>query len=102
MAGYHGGQAVKEGIYLSRFTWKFESIGREGGILPGDKATHYVRVPLPAVMVVGPLTGLAYIIVLPTVFCLVFIYSLGRWLGRALKISREEVPVGLRKTMTSK
>lgn len=86
MAGYHGGQAVKGGFYLKRSTWEFESVAGRGGILPGNKETSYSRLPLPAVMVAGPLMGLAYAISLPIVCCLAFGYFLVRWVGQKLKV----------------
>ncbi len=88
MTGYQGGQAVKGGFYLKRATWEFESVARGGGNLPGNKETRYRRVPLPVVMAVGPLMGLAYVISLPIVFCLAFGYFLTHWVGQKLKIAR--------------
>ena len=76
MASYHGGQAVKGGFYLKRSTSEFEYVAGGGGILPGNKETSYSRLPLPAVIVAGPLMGLAYVISLPTVYCLTFGYFL--------------------------
>ena len=67
MIDYHGGQAVSKGYYLKRSTWEFDSVARGGGILPGNKETHYSRVPLPVVVVGGPLMGLAFIIFLPLI-----------------------------------
>ncbi len=67
MAGYHGGQTVKEGFYLKRSTLEFESVTKGGSILPGGRETRYIRVPLPAVIVAGPLAGLAFIIFLPSI-----------------------------------
>ncbi len=88
MTGYHGGQIVKEGFYLKRSTWEFEFVTRGGNILPGEKETPYIRVPLPVVMVAGPLTGLAYVISLPIVFCFAFGYFLTRQVGQTLKMAR--------------
>lgn len=90
MAGYHGGQAVKRGFYLKRSTWEFESVAGRGGILPGNEETSYSRLPLPAVMVAGPLMGLAYAISIPTVYCLSFVYSLARLVGQKLKITEHK------------
>ncbi|MEE9399142.1 MAG: hypothetical protein V3V23_02640 [Dehalococcoidales bacterium] len=97
MVGYHGGQTVKAGLYLKRSTWELESIARGGGVLSGNKETYFRRLPLPAVMVVGPLMGLAYVISLPILFCLVFGYFLARLVGRKLKVTKysklgDEVP----------
>lgn len=90
MAGYHGGQAVKRGLYLKRSTWEFESVAGRGGILPGNKETSYSRLPLPAVMVAGPLMGLAYVISLPIVGCLAFSYFLARRVGLKPKVAGQE------------
>ena len=88
MIGYHGGQAVREGFYLKRSIWEYDSVAKGGGILPGNKETRYSRVPLPAVMVAGPLVGLAYVISLPMVFCFAFGYFLARRVGQTLKMAR--------------
>ena len=88
MAVYHGGQEVKGGFYLKCSTWEFEAVTRGGGILHGDRGTRYIRVSLPAVMVAGPLVGLAYVISLPLVFCSILGCFLARQVGQALKIVR--------------
>jgi len=88
MVGYHGGQTVKAGLYLRCSTWELESIAKGGGVLSGNKETYYSSLPLPAVMVVGPLAGLAYVISLPMVFCFAFGYFLARRVGQTLKIAR--------------
>ncbi len=88
MTGYHGGQIVKKGFYLKRATWELEFVTGGGNILPGEKETPYIRVPLPAVMAVGPLMGLAYVVSLPIVFCFAFGYFLTRRVGQKLKIAR--------------
>ena len=87
MAGYYGGQAVKGGFYLKHSTWQFESVATEGGVLPGNEETKYRRLPLPVVMGVGPLMGLAYVVTMPTVFCLAFCYSLARLIAKKVKVS---------------
>ncbi len=64
-----GGQDVKEGYYLNVASWKFEHIAHGHGKLSGNGKEHYSRVPYPVVMMVGPLTGLAYVAFLPVMFC---------------------------------
>lgn len=88
MTAYRGGQDVEGGSYLNHSTWRFESIPREGGILSGENNMNYSRVPSPALMVAGPVMGLAYIIILPTVFCLSIGYLLVRWVGWRLKTAK--------------
>ena len=90
MAGYHGGQVVKGGFYLKHSTWEFESVPRGCGNLPGNKETSYSRLPLPAVVVVGPLIGLVYVFSIPTVYCLSFVYSLARLVGQKFKITEQK------------
>ncbi len=90
MISYHGGQVVKGGCYLNFSTWEFESVASEGGILPGNKETKYRRLPLPVVMIVGPLIGLAYIVFSPTIYCLTSAYCLARLVVRKLKVIRVE------------
>ncbi len=87
MAGYLGGQVVKGGYYLKHATREMVAITRGGGTLPGNRETGYSRLPLPAVMVLGPLMGLAYVIIVPILVCLFFIYSLARLGGQKVKVA---------------
>ena len=88
MADYYGGQAVKEGFYMKRSSFEFEFVTRGGTGLPGDRQTHYLKVPLPVVMVAGPSSGLVYVISLPVVFFLTLGYLLTRRIGQTLKMTR--------------
>lgn len=83
MSDYHGGQSVKTGLYCNSTTWELESVTREG-ILPGTEEARYRRLPLPTVMVIGPLIGLAYVLSLPVIFVLVSGYLLTRKTGQRL------------------
>jgi hypothetical protein len=76
MATFNGNGSVPGGYYLSMRNLNVEVIGDEGGILPGDASARYVRVPFPALFLVVPLVGLAFLIFLP---------AIGFWLvGKAL------------------
>lgn len=86
MTAYHGGQTVGGGLYLKVSTWDLESIASEGGVLTGDKETRYSRVPLPVVLVGGPLAGLAYVIFVPIGFWFAFGSLLARRVGRGIRI----------------
>jgi len=82
----HGGQRVKGGTYWSLSNGEFITIPEEYGVLPGGSELRYLRGPLPMVMVVGPLLGLAYIIFLPLVgFITLFVTVLGRLLVRGAR-----------------
>lgn len=85
MAKYHGGEIVKEGIYMEHSKWRLESIAKGGGSLPDNKQTRYSKLPTPALIVVVPLMGLVYALSVPTVYCLVFIFSLIRLGGMKVK-----------------
>jgi hypothetical protein len=86
MARYFGGQTVKEGFYLNRSSPELVSIARWDGVLPGDEGTRYTRLPLPAVMVVGPIMGFVYVILLPLVTCFALISCSIRWVANRLKL----------------
>jgi len=60
-----GGEIVKGGIYWSLKDGEFVTIPREGGRLPGGSRDSYIKAPLPVVLVVGPVMGLAFAIFLP-------------------------------------
>jgi hypothetical protein len=70
---HSGGETVKGGIYWSLNSGEFVSIPPEGGRLPGGPKDRYVKAPLPLVLVVGPLMGLAFAIFLPLSGLLVLI-----------------------------
>lgn len=76
---FHGGRAISEGCFFNLETWKFETISRDGGYLPGGQQVRYIRIPAPLMFVTGPLEGLAYAILLPPFMCVAFFYVLFRW-----------------------
>jgi hypothetical protein len=67
MATFNGNGSVPGGYYLSMKTFGVEVIGNEGGTLPGDASVKYVRVPFPALFLVVPVVGLAFLIFLPAI-----------------------------------
>ena len=62
---YAGGQFAPDGIYLKKRVWDLTQIPEGGDYLPEDEGVTYYRVPLPLVMVLGPIAGLAFILFLP-------------------------------------
>lgn len=84
MTRYHGGETVRRGFYLNRRSWELESIAKENDLLPGDSKARYVRVPVPAVVLAGPLFGLAYVILLPVILSFGFAYFFARWVAKKL------------------
>jgi len=67
MTSYNGNSKVKSGYYFSTNTLGVEVIGEDGGTLPGPATTKYVSVPFPALFVVVPVVGLAFLMFLPLI-----------------------------------
>jgi hypothetical protein len=61
---YAGGEVAPNGIYWNRTRGKFVSFSGQGE-LAGDQSERYLKAPLPVVLIVGPLMGLAYFAFLP-------------------------------------
>jgi hypothetical protein len=66
MKAYRGGETVKPGLYFNARGLSFKSIDTTGA-LPGTAHDVYRRVPMLALLVAGPLLGLAYVVFLPFV-----------------------------------
>ena len=81
---HSGGTFAPCGTYLSTKGWEFQSVPREGDYLEGEGVTYY-RVPLLAVMVLGPLAGLAFILFLPVAVPAVLVYAVARRLALSVR-----------------
>ena len=64
MRRYRGTEKVEPGLYFNLRQLAFKSIDDEGP-LPGRPDEVYRRVPMLALLVVGPFLGLLYVIFLP-------------------------------------
>lgn len=74
MARYNGGESVRAGFYWNPSQWDVVSIPKEGGTLPA--AERYIRLPLLALMVLGPFMGALYVIFLPLIgFAMLFAFG---------------------------
>ncbi|MCL4370063.1 MAG: hypothetical protein M1380_04055 [Chloroflexi bacterium] len=89
-----GGEVVKGGIYWSMSAGEFVSVPREGGRLAGSMQDSYLRAPLPVVLVVGPIMGLAFAIFLPLSGLLVLVPFLADKLRGALIPSAAHAAAG--------
>jgi hypothetical protein len=67
MTTYKGGQTVNAGFYWDQGKWAAEVVPAAGGMLPGDAAVTYRRIPWPALLVIAPLMGGAFAMFLPFV-----------------------------------
>ena len=65
MKRYFGNQLVKRGIYLSLKRRDFVTIENESDPLPGASDERYVKIQPIAMIVLGPIMGLMYVIFLP-------------------------------------
>ncbi len=65
MKRYSGNQVVGKGIYLSLRRRDFVTVEGESDLLPGAGDERYVKIPPIAMIVLGPIMGLMYVIFLP-------------------------------------
>jgi len=65
MTTYNGGETVKAGFYWNQAGWAAEVVPAAGGVLPGDGAATYRRIPWPALLVIAPVMGGAFAMFLP-------------------------------------
>jgi len=65
MTTYTGGDTVKAGFYWNQGRWAAEVVPAAGGVLPGDGAAAYRRIPWPALLVIAPVMGGAFAMFLP-------------------------------------
>jgi len=70
---YKANTVVKGGTYLNLKQGEFVTISEEEGILPGKSDVKYVRVPTAAMLVLGPLFGLLFVLFLPLAVPLVLV-----------------------------
>jgi hypothetical protein len=86
MRRYRGHQSVEPGFYFNPRRLSFASVEGEGS-LPGTEQEEYLRVPALAMLVMGPLLGLAYVIFLPLAGFVMLAWIAGSWVvalaGRA-------------------
>lgn len=86
MMSYRGTQQARMGFYWNRARWEIVTIPKGGGTLPGGDDVRYIRFPLPLVILLGPLVGLAYVVFLPLIgFALFFGFVARKLLAAARK-----------------
>lgn len=66
MKRYNGNETAAAGVYFNPREVAFTSLDEEGR-LPGTAADAYYRVPVVAMLIVGPALGLAYAMFLPLI-----------------------------------
>ena len=78
MARYHGNNTVNPGFYWNPTKWEITTIEKKGAKLPGDEELNYRRIPLPLVILLGPIIRTAYMIFLPLIGFDLFFGFLGK------------------------
>jgi len=79
---YQPGEAAPAGTYWSVKTFEMVQIGQEGGCLPAGNS-KFVRAPLALMLLIAPLTGLAFVVFLPFAVPAIALHALGtRFLRR--------------------
>jgi hypothetical protein len=78
MARYHGNETVKPGFYWNPAKWEVTTIENKAATLPGGGEVNYHRIPLPLVLLLGPIMGAAYVIFLPLIGFGLFFGFLGK------------------------
>jgi hypothetical protein len=65
---HRGGETVKAGFYWNLGRWEIVAVsGAREGTLPGDRATRYVTLPLPLMLLAAPLMGGLFVVFLPLI-----------------------------------
>jgi hypothetical protein len=63
-----GGSRVEAGFYFNKNSWEIVTVsGKQGGVLPGDAKTGYLRVPAVAMLAGAPVLGAAFVVFLPVI-----------------------------------
>lgn len=65
MLKHKSGDTVKAGFYWNAKEWAATIVPPEGGALPGEPGLTYLRMPLPALLVLAPAMGAIFAIFLP-------------------------------------
>ncbi len=77
MARFTGAETVTGGYYLNVGQTKLEVIEGASGVLPGDGGVRYMRIPVIAMIVLAPLMGLLFVLLVPFIGIAVVIEQVG-------------------------
>lgn len=83
MLAYQGGMAVRRGTYWNLSNGMREVLERDG-TLPGSHGTRYFRAPPVVMVLMGPVIGFFYVLLLPFVGMAMILTILARRLGELL------------------
>ena len=75
MRTYNGGETVNGGFYWRRAGWRMLTVEGETGVLPGDAAAAYHRIPALLMVPLALTMGGLFVLFLPLIGFLI----LGEW-----------------------
>lgn len=84
MFRYAGGDTVRQGFYWNAHKWEVTLIERQGGVLPGEGAERFARVPVLAMLLVAPIMGGLYVVFLPFIGVAMVADYVARRVARAI------------------
>jgi hypothetical protein len=82
---HSGGQAVRRGSYWNPASGEWVTFGEEGGVLPLGPG-RYVRMAPVLMLLLGPILGLLYWLLLPGVFFAVLVQFVAAKAGRGMRV----------------
>ena len=83
MLAYEGGTTVRRGTYWNLSNGMREVLDRDG-MLPGPRKTKYLRAPPIAMVLLGPVIGLFYVLILPFIGMAMILTLVARRAGELL------------------
>ena len=83
MLKYTGGTTVKKGTYWNLGNGERAVLGVEG-VLPGNSRSTYLKAPAIVMVVMGPILGFFYVLVLPFIGMAMILSVLARQLAHML------------------
>jgi hypothetical protein len=92
MTGHHGNDAVSAGIYVNPRRLSFVSLDEDGD-LPGPPRDLYLRVPALALLLLAPLVGGLFVVLLPLVGVALLAWAAG---GKILDLLGRTLPLSTR------
>lgn len=83
MLKYKGGTTVKKGTYWNLGNGERAVLGSEG-VLPGNSGSSYLKAPPIVMVMMGPVLGFFYVLILPFIGMAMILTILARRVGELL------------------
>jgi len=91
MQTVNGSTQVGPGYYFCTSAFEFEVVGEGGGTLPGPSTRKFLNIPFPALFLVIPIVGFAFLMFLPAIgFALCAYAAVLKLTGQAPKKEKVE------------